>query len=202
MIKVALSGGIASGKTTVSDALAEYGVPIVDTDVIAREVVASGTPGLAKIAERFGDSVIDESGALERHKLREIIFSDASARKDLESILHPLIRTETVRQLQEHQSAGAPYSVVVIPLLVETDQQKNYDHVIIVDVDPAIQLQRVMARDNSSKKQAESIIASQATRSQRLAVADDVIQNNSSHETVISQVRKVHEKLFKLATNQ
>ena len=92
--------------------------------------------------------------------------------------------------------------MVVIPLLVETDQQKNYDHVIIVDVDPAIQLQRVMARDNSSKKQAESIIASQATRSQRLAVADDVIQNNSSHETVISQVRKVHEKLFKLATNQ
>lgn len=199
MMRVALSGGIASGKTTVSNAIAEFGIPIIDTDILAREVVAPGTIGLQRVVDRFGDSILDDTGALDRKQLREIVFSDESARLDLESILHPLIRDATNQRFEELDHSITPYAVVVIPLLVETGQENNYDRVVIVDVEPKLQIQRVMERDNCTAEQAESILASQATREQRLAVADDVIFNSSTTKAVDLQVKKLHEHLLKVA---
>ncbi len=198
-MRVALSGGIASGKTTVSNAIAEYGIPIIDTDILAREVVASGTIGLQRVVDRFGETILDDTGALDRKQLRKIVFSDESARLDLESILHPLIRDATNERLEELDHSTTPYAVVVIPLLVETGQEKSYDRVVIVDVEPKLQIQRVMERDNCTAEQAESILASQATREQRLAVADDVIFNSSTTKAVDLQVKKLHEHLLKVA---
>jgi len=199
MMRVVLSGGIASGKTTVSDALKAHGVPIIDTDILARKAVEPGTSGLKLIVGRFGESILDSAGRLDRKKLRGIIFSDKDARTDLESILHPAIRDLTNHELEALEKKDTLYAVIVIPLLVETGQEKSYDHVVIVDVDPAIQIKRVMARDNSSEEQAKSILASQATRQQRLAVADDVIFNNSTTKATDLQVKKIHERLTRLA---
>ena len=198
-MRVALSGGIASGKTLVSDTFASLGVPVIDTDLLAREVVETGTDGLHQVVRRFGDSVLDENGALDRRQLRQIIFSDDTARKDLEAIIHPLIREQCEIKMNQHKTAGVSYCVVVIPLLVETGQHENYDHSIIVDVLPEVQLERLMKRDNSSLEQAKKIIASQASREQRLAVADDLILNCSTKEAVEQQVNKLHERLCLLA---
>jgi len=194
-MRVALSGGIASGKTTVSNALAEYDVPIVDTDIIAREVVAPGSDGLKQVVECFGKEVLDDSGQLSRPDLRNIVFSDSAAKKDLESILHPLIRQKTNEQLDLHSSNGALYCVVVIPLLVETGQHTDYDQVIIVDIEPSLQLKRLMKRDYSSETQAQKIISSQATRAQRLAIADELILNVGTKKAVLLQVKKLHKYL-------
>ncbi len=199
MMRVALSGGIASGKTTVSDALAEFGVPIIDADLLAREVVAPGSDGLAQVVARFGENILDDTGALDRRKLRDIVFTDNTAREDLEAIVHPLIRNLTNEHLDRHKAAGALYCVVVIPLLVETNQQDNYDHVIIVDVDPAVQIRRVMERDDCSPEHAKDIVASQATRKERLAVADELIFNSSTKKAMDLQVKKIHERLTWLA---
>ena len=198
-MRVALSGGIASGKTTVSNALATYDVPIIDTDVIAREVVVPGSKGLKQVVDRFGQTVLDASGQLNRLQLRELIFSNENARRDLESILHPLIRAETQAQLENLQTKGTLYCVVVIPLLVETGQQSEYDHVIIVDVEPSVQLKRIMKRDDCSREHAESIVASQATRAERLAVADELILNSSTEKAMDLQVKKLHKHLTLLA---
>ena len=195
MMRVALSGGIASGKTTVSNALAEYDVPIVDTDIIARAVVATGSDGLKLVVERFGEGVLDDSGQLSRADLRKIVFSDPAAKKDLESILHPLIRQKTNEQIEFHASNGALYCVVVIPLLVETGQHTDYDQVIIVDIEPSVQLKRLMRRDNCSEEQAQKIINSQATRAQRLAIADELILNVGTVKAVLLQVKKLHKHL-------
>lgn len=199
MMRVALSGGIASGKTMVSNIIAGYGVPIIDTDVLAREVVVPGSIGLQRIVDRFGKSVLDEDNVLDRKKLRGIVFSDDDARRDLESILHPLIRELTNLKLDELEQQDTLYAVVVIPLLVETGQHKSYDHVVIVDVEPAIQIKRLMARDNCSQEQARKILDSQASRKERLAVADDLILNSSTKKAVELQVGKVHDHLTALA---
>ena len=215
MMRVALSGGIASGKTIVSNSLKDHGVPIIDTDILAREAVLPGTEGLQRIVERFGESILDKNNTLDRNKLRDIVFSentdrsigyavrestsDNNARQDLESILHPLIRQLADERLDALDKSTTPYAVVVIPLLVETGQQNSYDHVVIVDVDPEIQIKRLMARDNSTREQAERILASQASRKQRLAAADDVIFNSSTVKAVELQVRKIHEHLLRLA---
>ena len=199
MMRVALSGGIASGKTMVSNALADYGVPIIDADVLARDVVAPGSVGLQRIVDRFDNSILDQAGALDRKKLRSIVFSDDDARHDLESILHPLIREQTILKLDNLAQQDTLYAVVVIPLLVETGQHKSYDHVVIVDVEPDIQIERVMARDNCSLEQAEKILESQASRKERLAVADDLILNSSTKKAVDLQVKKVHDRITSLA---
>ena len=200
MMRVALSGGIASGKTTVSNALAEHGVPIIDTDLLAREVVEPDTVGLNGIVELFGESILNKSGALNRKKLRTIVFADDTARSDLEALLHPLIRDLTEAKLDYLEKINTLYVVVVIPLLIETNQQDAYDHIVIVDVEPEVQVQRVMARDKCSPEQAEKIIASQATRKERLAVADDVIFNSSTPKAVELQVAKIHARMKSLAT--
>lgn len=202
MLTVALSGGIASGKTLISDTLASFNVPIVDTDLLAREVVAKGTDGLQKIVDRFGNGVLAKEGTLDRKKLREQIFIDSDARKDLEAIIHPRVRDLVETRLNEHKSAGATYCVVVIPLLLETKQQDQYDHIVIVDVEPKVQLERVMKRDNCNQQQAERIIASQVSGEERLAVADDVIFNSSTTTAAVLQVKKLHERLQKIAAKK
>ena len=199
MMRVALSGGIASGKTTVSNALATYDVPIIDTDIIAREVVEPGTDGLKQVVERFGDSVLDDTGQLIRLRLREIIFSEPESKKDLESILHPLIRAQTHTQLELLKTRGILYCIVVIPLLVETGQHDEYDQVVIVDVEPSVQLKRLMKRDDCSEEHAKNIINSQASRAERLAVADELILNSTTEKAVDLQVKKLHQYLVGLA---
>ena len=199
MLTVALSGGIASGKTAVSDLFHSLGVPVIDADLLSREAVAPDTPGLTAIRQRFGDNVIAADESLDRAALREIVFSDDKARSDLESIVHPEVRRLTQAALKQHASNNAAYCLIVIPLLVETGQQNSYDHVIIVDVRTETQLSRVMQRDGSSQEQAQKIISSQATRAQRLAVADSVIDNSGALETLRPQVEALHRKLLSIA---
>ena len=174
---VALTGGIASGKTAVSDAFAALGVPVIDTDLIAREVVAPGSPGLAEVVAAFGASSRAPDGSLNRAALRQIIFTNAGARARLEAILHPRIATEARRRLQTVQH---PYCILVVPLLVESGLFENADRILVVDVPEALQIQRLMRRDGADRDQAEAALSAQISREQRLARADDVIDNSAS----------------------
>lgn len=174
---VALTGGIGSGKTTVANAFARHGATLVDADVIARQVVEPGTPALAAIAERFGNEMLLPDGALNRAALRQRIFSHPDDKTWLNQLLHPLIHRETQRQLAQ---ATSPYALWVVPLLVENGLQDRADRVLVIDVDAETQLARTIARDGVSREQAQSILAAQATRRQRLAVADDIIDNSGA----------------------
>ncbi|MCW3157172.1 dephospho-CoA kinase [Micropruina sonneratiae] len=183
MLLVGLTGGIASGKTAVADRLAARGAVIVDADLLAREVVAVGTPGLAAVAERFGPTVltVPRDGApaeLDRAALGAIVFADPDARRDLEAIVHPLVRA---RAAELTRAAPADAVVVqVIPLLVETGQAGVFDLVVVVDVDPGVQLSRLIERNGLTPEQAMARIEAQASRAQRLAVADRVVDNSGS----------------------
>lgn len=199
MMRVALTGGIASGKTTVSDTFSALGVPIADADVLAREAVHIGSPGLQQISNRFGATILLADGSLDRAALRNIIFEDKKARSDLESIVHPEVRRLTDNLLQSFEKSGHPYCLVVVPLLVETKQQIRYDYVIVVDVEKEVQIQRLRARDGSTENDAKKILASQASRDERLAIADSVIINNGGVEAIAEQVQTLHDKLMALA---
>jgi dephospho-CoA kinase len=175
--RVALTGGIASGKTAVSDRLGRLGAVVIDADLLAREVVEPGTPALSAVVERFGSTVLRD-GALDRAALGAIVFSDPDARRDLERIIHPAVRARAA----ELEEAAPPNAVVVhvIPLLVETDQQGDYDAVVVVDVDEETQLARMQERRAMTLAEAESRLAAQASREDRLRVADHVIDNRGS----------------------
>ena len=194
-MRVALTGGIASGKTTVSDTFSALGVPVVDADVLSRQAVQANSPGLRQITERFGTFILQTDGTLDRAKLRNIIFEDKKARSDLEAIVHPEIRHLTNKQIETFEQAKHLYCLVVVPLLVETGQQARYDHVIVVDVATEVQLQRLQARDGSTADEAKKILASQASRDERLAIADSVITNNADIENIERQVQSLHSKL-------
>ena len=183
--RVGLTGGIASGKSTVANSFAELRIPVIDTDVIAREVVQSGEPALDEIRQRFGDSVIDKTGNLDRGSLRKLVFSDDGARHDLENILHPRIGAEVKRQAE---SAIGPYQLIVVPLLTGSPLRNFVDRVLIVDCDEETQLQRLLARDKETVEQARRILAAQSSRQERLAIADDVIRNDQDLEHARSQV--------------
>ena len=148
MYRIALTGGIASGKSTVADFFARRGVPVIDSDRLAREVVAANTPGLAAVRARFGADVIDQDGTLDRRALRARVFADPSARRDLESILHPLIRQAMA---EESARRPGPYQLFAIPLLVESGRAAEFDRVLVVDCPEALQIRRVMARDGSDE---------------------------------------------------
>ena len=195
-LRIGLTGGIASGKSVVADLFAELGVPIIDTDVIAREVVQPGRPALDEIRSRFGEHMIDAVGNLDRAALREAIFSDDQARLDLEAILHPRIGAETRRQAEAAEGA---YQVIVVPLLTSSPLIRFVDRVLVVDCDEATQLQRLLARDSESIDQARRILAAQAGREDRLKVADDVIDNNRSLQDLRSEVTALDQKYRRLA---
>lgn len=187
--RVGLTGGIASGKTTVADLFAALGVPVVDTDVLAREVLAAGTPLLAEVAAHFGPDVVAADGTLDRRALRARVFADPAERRWLEERTHPAIRA-----LTDAKSAASPgpYVLVVIPLLVETGGADRFDRVLVVDVDPAVQIARLQARDGGSREEAERILAAQATRAARLAAAHDIIRNDGDLGALRDQVATLH----------
>ena len=187
MLRVGLTGGIASGKSTVADELARLGALVIDADRLAREVVDPGTPELAKVAERFPDTVVD--GRLDRAKLAAVVFADPQARRDLERIIHPAVR----KRAAELEQSAPPGSVVVhvIPLLVETGQESDFDLCVVVDVDHETQLSRLLARDGMTRAEAEARIGAQATREQRLAAADVVIDNSGSVTQLREQIDDV-----------
>ena len=187
--RVGLTGGIASGKTAVADIFASLGAGLVDTDQVARDVVAPGQPGLEAVRREFGEAVIRASGELDRRALREVVFADPAARRQLESLLHPLIRACTLEALEQLRT---PYAVAVVPLLVETGFGEWVDRVAVVDCPREIQLERLMNRDGIDHDRAESMLSAQVGRETRLGAADDVIDNGGSPESTRRQVQRLH----------
>lgn len=193
---VALTGGIASGKTAVAELFAAERVPVLDTDRIARDVVEPGTPGLAQIVAEFGAEVLDDAGRLDRARMRTLVFADAEKRKRLEAITHPAIRQELARRAA---AADGVYQIHVIPLLVEGGRADLYDRVLVVDAPEEEQLRRLLARDGSDRVTAERILAAQASREQRLSFADDVIVNTGTLQDLRQFVRTLHQNYELLA---
>ena len=200
MYVVAITGGIGSGKTTVANQFAALGIEVVDADLIAREVVAPGTPALAAIVNHFGAEMLTEQGLLDRRALRERIFSDPAAKSWLNALLHPIIRSEMLRQCA---AVSSPYCLLVVPLLVENRLTELADRVLVIDVDEATQIERTCRRDGVSREQAQAILASQASRSERLAMADDVLDNQSgTTETIRARILALHETYLAFASQQ
>ena len=200
MYVVAITGGIGSGKTTIANQFAALGIEVVDADLIAREVVEPGTPALAAIASHFGPGILDEQGRLDRRALRERIFSDPAAKSWLNALLHPIIRSEMLRQCA---AVSSPYCLLVVPLLVENRLTELADRVLVIDVDEATQIERTCRRDGVSREQAQAILASQANRSERLAMADDVLDNQSgTTETIRERILALHETYLAFASQQ
>jgi len=196
MYVVGLTGGIASGKTTVANLIAAKGISLVDADIVARKVVAIGSNGLAQISAHFGEQILLDDGSLNRALLREKIFSDSTNKQWLNNLLHPMIRAELLAQLAASKSL---YTLLVVPLLVENNLTTLCDHVLVVDVKEQVQIDRTIFRDKVSLQQAKSILQSQATREERLAAADSVVENNDRQQ-LEQDVAVLHQKFLELAT--
>ena len=189
--RIALTGGIASGKSLVSNFFSELKISVIDTDIISREILHSNKSILCEIRNSFGNHIFSEQGGLKRKELRKIIFENRKKRLLLESIMHPEIRKETLKRIQMEEGI---YHIIVIPLLYNSPMKKNIDRIIVVDCTDAIQLQRLLKRDSETISQAKHIISSQASRQDLLKIADDLIQNNQSKQATKSQVIKLHQK--------
>ena len=194
-MRVGLTGGVASGKSTVSAVLAELGAVVIDADLLAREVVAAGTDGLAEIVEVFGPQVLTEDGELDRPAMGTLVFGDPERRRALEAIIHPRVR-ERGREIEADAQADAMV-VHDIPLLAETGQAANFDAVIVVDVPTEVQVERMMSLRGLTREEAESRVAAQATREQRLAIATHVIENSGTVEDLRRRVAEVHRLLLR-----
>ncbi|MGX9461533.1 dephospho-CoA kinase [Shewanella sp. A14] len=195
---VGLTGGIASGKTTVAKLFAEYGIDLVDADIIARDVVAIGSEGLKAITEHFGNIILLANGDLDRAALRAQVFNNPQQRLWLNNLLHPMIRKKMLDQVKASTSA---YVIMVVPLLFENQLDSLVNTTLVVDITPELQISRTMQRDGVSKEQVEHILASQITREQRLALADDIIDNQGEHELLRSQVFSLHQQYLQYAAN-
>jgi dephospho-CoA kinase len=195
-LRIGLTGGIASGKSTVATRLIERGVPVIDADEVARAVVVPGEPGYTEVLKRFGTGVLAVNGELDRRALRALVFADARRRRDLETILHPLIRTEMERR---ESVALGPYVVMAIPLLVEGGSRDRVDRILVVDVDEAVQLERLVTRDGSTPEEALAILAAQTSRTERLAAADDVLVNSGTVPELRQAVDRLHERYLRLS---
>lgn len=194
---VALSGGVAAGKTAVSRRFAVLGIGVHDADVAAREVVALGTPGLRGIAEAFGPQILQDDGSLDRRAMRQRVFADDEARARLESIVHPLIREWLRTRVDADQG---PYCMLAIPLLAENWSQYAWvNRVLMVDAPDTLRIQRLMQRDDIDRASAERMLAVQASREQRLALADDVIDNDTDEDALNAVVAALHRRYLKLA---
>ena len=193
MIKVGLTGGIGAGKTTASDRFEDLGVPVIDTDLIAREITAPGSKALADIVAAFGGNVLRADGELDREQLGRIVFSDNSKRRKLEAILHPIIRKEVVDRMAE---LSAPYCVVVVPLLIETDFTKLIDKVLVIDAPEGDRVQWLKHRSGLTETEAKRIFEAQTSRVRRLAAADYTIVNNGTVEEFEDKVTEFHNRLL------
>ena len=197
-LRIGLTGGIASGKTTVANFFADLGIPVIDTDVIARDVVAKGAPALAQIRADFGDAVFNDDGVLDRKAMRKLVFSDDSKRRQLEGILHPRIREAAVVQAQ---AVTDPYMIIVVPLLVESPMKALMDRVLVVDCSEDVQLKRLSARDTENDAQARRMIAAQASRDERRAIAEDVLLNDTDLDETRRQVDSLHHRYLELSNS-
>jgi len=195
-LRIGLTGGIASGKSTVARMFAEQGVPVIDTDIVARQVVEPGQPGLDAVIDRFGTDLLTRDGHLDRRRLRNLVFDDADQRHALEVIMHPLIRARTIELADQ---AGGPYQVLVVPLLVETGFSDLIDRVLVIDCPENLQRTRLLARDDETPERVNQILAAQAGRQERLAVADDVVDNTGSLEQTRARVAELHAQYLGLA---
>lgn len=195
---VGLTGGIGSGKTTVAGLFGEFGVPLIDTDLIAHALTGPDGAAMPAIREAFGSGVIAPDGRLDRAAMRELAFSDPGSRKRLEAILHPMIREETLRQIAA--AAAHPYAIVVVPLLVESGSWQTWlDRVLVVDCPVEVQVERVIKRNGLPRAQVEAIIAVQIPRERRLAAADEVVDNAGEPSTLPQRIRPIHERFLELA---
>jgi dephospho-CoA kinase len=194
---IGLTGGIGSGKTTVSNLFAQLGAGIVDTDLIAHQITAPGGKAIPLIRDHFGAEFIDNGGALDRAKMRSLVFQNPEAKKALEEITHPLIRQETLRQAGQLADAGAPYLLLVVPLLIESGAWiDQIDYLVVVDCPEETQIQRVMHRSNLSRTEVEAILKAQASRQERLALANTVIDNQGKLSELKSAVQELHQKIL------
>ena len=196
MLRIGLTGGIGSGKSTVAELFARRGAPVIDTDNVARQVVEPGRPALDDIVREFGSDLLDTNGHLDRARMRERVFNDPTARRRLESILHPRIRAAVRDQVA---AIAAPYCLIVVPLLVETGFNELIDRVLVVDVDEEQQRERTSRRDKVSAEAVGKIMATQATRAQRVAHADDVIVNNGTIADLEREVGRLHASYLALS---
>ena len=192
---VGLTGGIASGKTTVSEMFAEMGIPIIDADDLAREAVEPGTPGLQAIVEEFGEDVLDQEGRLDRKKVGELVFGDEEARETLNAILHPRIGAAGAKYIEEYRDHPAPYVIYEGALLVETGAYKAFSALVVVSADEPVQRLRLIARDGYTLSEANARIDSQLPLSRKVEVGDYVVTNNGNLESTRDQVARVHEQL-------
>lgn len=199
MLKIGLTGGIGSGKTTIADLFAELNVPVIDADDIAREVVASGSQALEQIRHAFGERLIAADGSLDRIAMRELIFADTEQKRKLEAIVHPKVRQSILKRVA---SLDASYCIICVPLLVESGMVNLVDRVLVVDCPVETQIERVTKRDRLDEKIVRAIIASQATREQRKALANDLIDNASSDSMLAEQVKKLHNLYLYLSIRQ
>lgn len=197
---VVVTGGIASGKSAVTSRFEKLGITVVDADIAARDVVAIGTDGLGEVIARFGADVLTDDGSMDRAKLRQIIYADPSARKDLEAIIHPRVRDYMISRCLQ---ATSPYVLAAIPLFTEVGARQAYpwiDRVLVIDVAPETQLARLMRRDDATEELAQKMIAAQATRAQRLAVADDILSNEGTLESLDGPIASLDRLYRKLAS--
>jgi dephospho-CoA kinase len=198
---VGLTGGIGSGKSAVADLFAQRGVTVVDTDAIAHALTTPGGVGMAAIRAEFGEAVANADGALDRAAMRAMVFADPSARKRLEAILHPLIRAESERQIT-HKPAGSAYAILMVPLLIESgDYRKRVNRIAVVDCAESTQIERVMSRSGLARNEIERILAAQATRAERLAAADDIIDNDGALAGLAPQIERLHHRYLELASH-
>ena len=186
---IGLTGGIGSGKSAAANFFQNEGISVIDTDQLARKVIEKDTPGYSKVVESFGANILDNNDSIDRAKLREEVFHDSEKRKILESITHPLVRELMVQKIS---STTSPYSIIMVPLIFETNSAKNYDRVLVIDCDVEIQLARAMIRDENSADLIQKIIDSQCSRSERLSIANDVIPNNNSIEDLKKRSLAMH----------
>jgi dephospho-CoA kinase len=194
---IGLTGGIGSGKTAVSDLLAQFGAGVIDTDLIAHHITAPGGCAIPPIKTYFGDEFIDSNGALDRSKMRSLVFQNLEAKKALEAITHPLIKQQTIKLAKQLAEDGFPYLVFVVPLLVESEIWKGQiDHLVVVDCPEELQIERVMQRSNLSRAEVMAILKAQATRQERLAVADTVIENQGQLAELQKAVEQLHQKIL------
>ncbi len=196
VFRVGLTGGIASGKSTAARFFGALGIPILDSDQVAREVVEPGQPPLERLVERFGRGILTADGHLDRPALRDIVFSDPKARADLENLTHPAIGAALEAR---SAAAGGPYQILVIPLLVEKNLGSHVDRVLVVDCEEELQIRRLLARDGATRAQAQAILDAQASRGARLKAADDVIRNDADMSAVQAQVAALHARYLELA---
>lgn len=197
--RVGLTGGIASGKSTVAAIFAELGVPVIDTDLIAREVVAPGQPALDEIVAAFGRRFLNADGTLNRRALRAEVFTSKARRSQLEAIVHPRVEAAT---LAASRSAGGPYQLIVVPLLIESGFARHMDRILVVDCPIELQRARLLARDAETPAQVERILAAQADRDVRLRSADDIIVNDGPLERLRADVARLHHLYLRLAARQ